>query len=411
MAQPLIARPSIWRRSLLLFISDLHLTDVLAGPPVPWEATFERFWQRVAGARGDQPAELCIVGDFVDIVRSPTWFETEHRPYHEPNPGMLAVVDRIVAGILTREQAFFTAIRGAVQRGELKISYVLGNHDRLLAFAPTTRRMLWAALTGEDREVVFDSQKVFPEHGVLAYHGHRGDFICSSPDNGAPVSDIFGAELIVRFPDAVRARVEEPIPHLDDIDDVRPLYAVPAWIRQISGNRKGLMRPVSEVWSGLVEEFLENPHFHEWIRRQRKIGGINPGAQLKRILGLSTGRFLAKASDKRLTRAFRTMQNLFDGKFAQRSAHRLDTPEFKGLRYVVNGHSHFPSMTPLGTIQGNPAVYFNSGTWRTVHQIGTYAEGRPTFLPYSAMCYIAFFPDGDAMNREFEWWTGAMVTR
>ncbi len=77
----------------------------------------------------------------------------------------------------------------------------------------------------------------------------------------------------------------------------------------------------------------------------------------------------------------------------------------------MNGHSHFPSMTPLGHVDAGEAVYFNSGTWRTVHQIGTHTSGRPTFLPYDAMSYIVFFGDDDPLGREFEWWTGAMVGR
>jgi hypothetical protein len=83
----------------------------------------------------------------------------------------------------------------------------------------------------------------------------------------------------------------------------------------------------------------------------------------------------------------------------------------KGLRYVVNGHSHFPSMQPLGRIGGAPAVYFNTGTWRPVHQIGHDIGGRPSFLPYDAMSYLVFFPDDDKLAREYEWWTGAMVAR
>ena len=67
--------------------------------------------------------------------------------------------------------------------------------------------------------------------------------------------------------------------------------------------------------------------------------------------------------------------------------------------------------TALGRIDGHPAVYFNTGTWRAVHQIGHDLGGRPSFLPYDAMSYLVFFPSDDKLNREYEWWTGAMVTR
>ena len=76
-----------------------------------------------------------------------------------------------------------------------------------------------------------------------------------------------------------------------------------------------------------------------------------------------------------------------------------------------NGHSHVASMQPLGRIDGKPAVYFNTGTWRAAHQIGHDLGGRPSFLPYDAMSYLVFFPDGDKLGREYEWWTGASVAR
>jgi hypothetical protein len=120
---------------------------------------------------------------------------------------------------------------------------------------------------------------------------------------------------------------------------------------------------------------------------------------------------MGKTQDKRMTHLYKLFQHSFDGRFAARAAERLGDRRSRGLRYVVNGHSHFPSMTPLGNVDGQAACYFNTGTWRTVHQIGTHASGRPTFLAYDAMTYLVFYPDGDSLGRDYEWWTGAMVGR
>ncbi len=54
---------------------------------------------------------------------------------------------------------------------------------------------------------------------------------------------------------------------------------------------------------------------------------------------------------------------------------------------------------------------FNSCTWRTVRLIGTHTDGQPTFLPYDPMSYLVFFGDDDPLERDCEWWTGAMVGR
>src|SRR5688572_22564577 len=98
-------------RPMLVFVSDVHLTDALHGSAMSKADVFERFWVRIQAARGARPAELCFVGDLFDIVRSPTWLETNARPYHDPNPDTVAVVERIVDGILAREAPFFEAIK------------------------------------------------------------------------------------------------------------------------------------------------------------------------------------------------------------------------------------------------------------------------------------------------------------
>jgi len=398
-------------RPMLVLVSDVHLTDALHGSAISKADVFERFWVRIQAARGARPAQLCFVGDLFDLVRSPTWLDGRWRPYHDPHADTVATVDRIVDGILNREQPFFDAIRKRVQSGELEVSYVLGNHDRLLQFAPNARRAIWRALTGTESDAAIESEAIFPEHRVLAYHGNVGDPINDSPDGSATIGDALASELIVRFPRTVQSLIGRPHAELEDIDDVRPVYAVPAWVRQLGINHRELLLPVAKSWGGLVEEFLHNPFVRDWMRRQHKVFGLDTGTKLKLLLELSTGKVMAHTHDQRLTKLYRLFQHAFDGKMAGRAAQELTRREREGLRYVVNGHSHFSSMVPLGSVAGEPAVYFNTGTWRTLHQIGHDLGGRPSFLALDAMSYLVFFPSNDPMGRDYEWWTGACVAR
>jgi UDP-2,3-diacylglucosamine pyrophosphatase LpxH len=398
-------------RPLLVFVSDIHLTDELHGAAISRADQFERFWIRIQAARGHRPAELCFVGDLFDLVRSPSWLTAKPRPYHRVDDGVRAHVEGIVDRVLEREAAFFAALRRRVEEGALRIHYVLGNHDRLLGRCPAARRKIWRALTGEDRDIDFQNEAVFRDHKVLAYHGHFGDPINYNPEGGGTAGDAIGLELIVRFPQAVRRRLEVDHPQLDDIDDVRPIYAVPAWVRQLGVFRRELLQPVENTWSALVEDFLSNPFIRTWMRREHRVLGFDTGKKLRLLLELSTGKMLARGHDQRLTKLYRLFQHGFDGKMAEKAALELAKPERRGLRYVVNGHSHFSSIVPLGSIEGEPAVYFNTGTWRTVHQIGHTIRGRPSFLPYDAMTYLVFFPDTDEMGRDYEWWTGALVAQ
>src|SRR5205823_14379759 len=127
------------------------------------------------------------------------------------------------------------ALRAKIRSGELVFHYVVGNHDRLLTTAPAAQRAIADALGLP--ELVLHDQLAIPEHGVLAYHGNVGDPINASPEGDATIGDAIGSELILKFPRKLRALVgaDHPgIEQIDDIDDVRPVYAVPAWVRQQS---------------------------------------------------------------------------------------------------------------------------------------------------------------------------------
>ncbi len=398
-------------RPLLIFVSDIHLTDSLHGNAVSKAEQFSRFWDRIQVARGKRPAELCVVGDLFDLVRSPSWLDGRNRPYHGPSTnGVVKNVDKIVEDTIAREKGFFDALRAKISTGELKFHYVVGNHDRLLLTAPAAQKRLADAL-GLDR-LELHKELEFRDHGVLAYHGNVGDPINASPDGDATIGDAIGSELILRFPRKLRAMVGADHPgveEIDDIDDVRPVYAVPAWVRQQSSIRKDLLRPISAVWSEVVEEFLSNDFVKQWLESQRKTWSLDLGKKLRLLLELSRNKVMAHGSDERLSQLYRFFQHSFDGKMQAVAAAELQRR--RGMRYVVNGHSHFPSMQPLGRINDGPAVYFNTGTWRAVHQIGHDLGGRPSFLPYDAMTYLVFFPTDDKLRRDYEWWTGAMVTR
>lgn len=398
-------------RPLLIFVSDIHLTDVLHGNAVSKGDQLARFWERIQAVRGKRPAELCVVGDLFDLVRSPSWFAGRHRPYHGRHTnGVVKNVEQIVDATIRREQGFFDALKAKIASGELTFHYVAGNHDRLLRTAPAAQKRIADALGLKQLEL--HTELEFPEHGVLAYHGNVGDPINASPDGDATIGDAIGSELILKFPTKLRAMVGADHPgvdEIDDIDDVRPVYAVPAWVRQQSAIKPELLRPIREVWSDVVDEFLANDFVRDWLRTQHKLFSLDLGKKLRMLLELSRNRVIQHGSDERLTQLYRFFQHSFDGKMSAVAAAELQ--KRRGLRYVVNGHSHFASMQPLGRIDGKPAVYFNTGTWRAVHQIGHDLGGRPSFLPYDAMSYLVFFPDGDKLGRDYEWWTGASVAR
>ena len=154
-------------RPLLIFVSDIHLTDSLHGNAVSKAEQFARFWERIQVARGKRPAELCVVGDLFDLVRSPSWFEGRHRPYHGASThGVVKNVEMIVDETIKREQGFFDALRAKITSGELVFHYVVGNHDRLLLTAPGAQKRIAQALGLAKLEL--HKELEFGDHGVLA---------------------------------------------------------------------------------------------------------------------------------------------------------------------------------------------------------------------------------------------------
>jgi len=390
---------------MLVFISDLHLRPG-APSPVSRAAQFRRLWQRVEEGRPGSPVRLCLVGDIFDLVRAPQWLGTKVRPYAEPSPELAAVVKQIVDATLLADRAFFDAVRAKVDEGALEIEYLLGNHDRLLEHAPAARTAVRAALRMKGGDAPFPTSLVFPEQGVLAYHGHTVDLLCHEPDGSAPLGDVIASELIIRFPGEIRRKVELPDPRLDDIDDVRPILAVPGWVRSVAREEPQLVSDVvGRVWRDLVDEFLANAWVRTWMRDHHRTLKLDFAQRVKLLLALSAR---AKSRDEpRLTQLYYLLMKLLDVRFARTALKALEQKEHRGLRFVVNGHTHFATMTPLGLVNGKPGCYFNTGTWRQLRQLGTIARGRPAFLAYDAAAYLVFYDDDDPLERTFEWWQGA----
>jgi UDP-2,3-diacylglucosamine pyrophosphatase LpxH len=390
---------------MLVFVSDLHLRAG-ATSGISRAAQLARLWQRIEAGRPGAPVRLVLLGDVLDLVRAPGWLAGPERPYHEPSEALAARVLSLVEAAIAQEAALFSALRARVADGSLEIVYALGNHDRLLAHAPAARAAVRAAFGMAGGDAPFPTELVFPDEGVLAYHGHVVDQLCWEPGGAPPLGDIVASELIVRFPQEIRRQLGMDDPRLDDIDDVRPVLAVPSWVHQLADERPGDLKPVVvRVWRALVEEFLENPHVRTWMKEHHEPLKLDFAQRVRLLLALSAR---AKPRDvPRSTAMYYVLMRIVDTRFAASAVKRLEEPAHHGLQYVVNGHTHFAGMRPLGLVNGKPGCYFNTGTWRTLHQLGHVARGRPAFVSYDSAAYLVFYGKDDPLGRKFEFWQGA----
>ncbi|HMO83863.1 MAG TPA: hypothetical protein PKC18_02975, partial [Lacipirellulaceae bacterium] len=298
---------------MLVIISDLHLTDGTSGSTIS-PGAFQLLGERLAhlalnaSQRIDgryQPVEhidLVLLGDVLDVIRSTQWLATPVRPWDDPtSPHLHDAVARITSDVLRHNGATCSEFRRLADRGveipaalrngrpaadrhcrvPVRIHYMVGNHDwfyHLPGGQYNTIRREIAAHMGlatcpeapfphegwEDNELL----QTLRRHQVYARHGDVYDpFNFDGDRNSSSLGDVVVIELVSRFGVEVERQLGDELPGcalagLREIDNIRPLLLIPAWIEGLldrSCPRPALRRQVKRVWDELADEFLAQP--------------------------------------------------------------------------------------------------------------------------------------------------------
>src|SRR5258706_344052 len=182
------------RCNVLILISDLHLTDETTAINVAPSAFDLLGKEIVAGSegRGDRDTHLVLLGDIYDVVRTDYWLRKgiprQSRPWGvppgqtlDPKTGMnpdRAVEDQfkeILQSVFASPGgAALTALVKGLRAGA-KVTYVIGNHDRVFNNFPSLQQLVRTEL---QVDVTFTNQVVEPAYGVAARHGHEWDTDC-----------------------------------------------------------------------------------------------------------------------------------------------------------------------------------------------------------------------------------------
>jgi hypothetical protein len=94
--------------------------------------------------------------------------------------------------------------------------------------------------------------------------------------------------------------------------------------------------------------------------------------------------------------------------------HALTEQDFRNRRakHIVYGHTHRAEVVPLDASYADGFVlhqtYFNSGTWRRVHEQTRLAPREHEFIAADTLSYLAFFKDDQRSGRPYETWTGTL---
>ena len=453
---------------MLVIISDLHLTDGTSGQTIQ-ENAFRIFAERVrdmaldASFRQDntyRPVEridILLLGDILDVIRSTAWLQegATARPWSDPsNNAFIEKVKDISDAILEHNAPSLAHLRNLSQDNGLtlpppdttgrqpadeepqcpvavKIHYMVGNHDWFYhlpgaAYDPLRQNVVQAMGLANDFTVGFphdpeesvELARVLREHEVLARHGDIYDpFNFAEDRDTSSLGDCIVVELLNRFPLAVNDLMGPELPQacldgLRELDNVRPLLAIPIWIDallQRTGVGRRQVRNVKRIWDGLVDDFLRL----DFVRDRDSF--FNPWDSVDKLeIALKFSRGISLGTAGALAAWWNEQMGVSD---ESHYPHAIKERAFKNrsARYLVYGHTHDHEIVPLDASfpgsQRFDQIYFNSGTWRRVHRLAKAHPDEQEFIAYDVMTYLSFFKGDERKGRPFACWSGALGER
>jgi len=257
---------------------------------------------------------------------------------------------------------------------------------------------------------MFVTEGYWEDYKVFARHGDVYDpFNFDEDRDASSLGDAIVIDLINKFPDTVKNTIgsatdPDLISELREIDNIRPLIDIPLWIHGACRKAKSpdTEKQVKRVWNRLVDDFLKikfvKKHDRPWrmdIVDALQLGlKISTFVSLKDIANLPLRKFNKKRGDY-VSKAFRE-------EFVRRNM----------AEFIVYGHTHHHEVVPLDMVPISGAIlqktYFNTGTWRRIHENTMFDEENQEFLSRDVMTFIAFYRKEERNDRRFEVWNGAL---
>lgn len=417
----------------------------------------ERLFHQVgetAAHRGSTEVHLVFAGDIFELHRTPLWFFGPHNdvrptdpagPDHPANRLRARVVEILDALAAEHAEVWQAIAQGVTQLRTaglpVTVRYLPGNHDRLANAWPTVRQKVRALLAMDATQTdPFPVRLDFTpdglaDYGVRVRHGHEYDppnFAHSTAKKTAldlewnayldpAFGDYVTVDVATRLALAFRARygvamrlttgspadlqlaedLRELYLDLNEFDDVRPASLLADYLATHMGaNQKKTFELLKPLLRDVVETAVADPFFSR-----------NAGAHIPKLLLKLLPELLKNLPPSLIEKFIRDFSRQSDD--ASNPPARRAAEEFQlggGVSLVVAGHTHRPEQVPLpSTDSGPPALYLNSGTWRTTIPFGIDTFGR--LRAYTMVfCYNRAERERESGDgRSFETWTGHLA--
>jgi UDP-2,3-diacylglucosamine pyrophosphatase LpxH len=322
-----------------------------------------RFQENVADAAKNSAVEVIFLGDTFDLLRSKRWLvdewtwqhgsrPTDVRPWSAKNqPPMDYVLTAILEDIRNYYGWFFKEL----QLPRVKLTWVVGNHDRLAWCTKIGKEFL--AQLGIERDPNAEVKR--PEYGALARHGHCYDEFNFYINDYAASS--FGDVIVVEILNRLQVLVaqERQIVNLDDeevaflaeLEYVRPYSRIPITVRQaIDRQRNNIIADaIKEGWEKTVHDFLSSKPYRAFVKS-------NWLSLFLKMLekSIRDSDYVAKLSGY--------LEEWKAGSTDWESYARNEPAILKQRsKFVIYGHTH---EVVADEQIGNQQFYYNSGWWK-----------------------------------------------
>lgn len=412
---------------MLVFISDLHFSDGTASGTLNPRIfrIFSGLLQDIIERSTPEYLRLVFLGDIFDLLRTDYWTATSLRPWSSADQlekVIAEITQRIIEYVPNKESISNLVLFGrriAANGIPFSMEYLPGNHDRLVNMCGKAIKAVSEFLGIENSlGSSFPVWKLWEDHRAFARHGEIYDPLNYEADGKASLGDAIVIELLSRFSEETKKEFSSGdasgmLAELSEIDNVRPLIDIPAYINGVCRKHGGddVARRVKKIWDRLASEFVKLAFISErnkWLRWDI----VNTlKATLFMTRKFSNGRIANLLSNERLRDLFRG-----DAYMAKKAGG--EEPLKAGMAdFVIYGHTHRQAMVPLtgwdDSGSTHESFYFNTGTWRRVFQKARQGRHRNDFARWNELTFVCIFKDGervaaDGTQRRFETWTASL---
>lgn len=384
---------------MLVFISDLHLTDLDDDKDrdVKLEA-FNEFFNYLnsrSKKSGAEKINVVLLGDIFDVIRSNHWFNefnTNDKPIRpwsnnedkdKKSQDLESYTKTIVDKICEKNENLFNDLKN--KKG-ISFTYIIGNHDWLIYRYPSVKQKIEQFF--HPNKIAFKLEFSDKKHNVFAHHGHRYDPFnsrASEKGNGPSIGDAIVIGLLNEFLSTLKNNgiSEKVIERLKEIHNVGRPIDIPFWISWVCENEgsDGDKKNVKKAWNEVVKKFLKIDfvkNCNSWCERALK--QVLKGSRLS-PLPFTEFRLNLKGEDYKFDLRLPLPCEVNYSKNASK--------EGDGAEFILYGHTHNSNIEFLGQKNRNNRIYINTGSWRKVYTKSVY--DRKKFIGWHDMVAVVLY--------------------